>query len=419
MKFVIGRSSKASVILISAAILIALVVILGFLHDFIFGETKQPSKRLVVEREVLIPDFATVPHEVIQAADGHIIIAGERGRVNAIALTSSGGELWRYDEPFDPKIPGQYQSKFMGVVALSSGNLLFCGEKKVPNAQNPKTPDEHALISILSPGGGLISSKLLDPKDDSAMRTMGFTVCLPSDGGALLVGRIFNPLSTGSSWKPNFRWVMKVDQNGDKEWETIGDGHDDMKPPFVSPAATSSGATFSRLEHIQNGGPVVGVLHFTRVSAAGAVTSTRDIECNSLLLQFHTVDSSDDTSFLCAIIGTTMKLFRINSRLQDISAPIELEDTMHGFFDAQLGTGYKLDDGSLLIFGRVGTQSGDQAAMQLFSSAGRSLGLRVYDMNYRSFTVGYVYPLGKRSFLTLRQSNGAHAGMVLSWVNVK
>jgi hypothetical protein len=415
MKSVTGRSSKASVILISAAILVALVVILGFLH----GETKQPSKHLVVEREVLVADFATNPHEVIQTADGNFIIAGESGQVNAIALTPNGGELWRYEEPFDPKLPGQHQSKFMGVVPLASGNLLFCGEKNVPNAQSPRSPEQHALITVLSPGGGLISSKLIDPKGDSSKYTTGFAQCLPSDGGALLVGSVFNPLSTVTSWKPNFRWVMKVDQNGEKEWETVDDGHDDMKPPFGPTAPTSSGATSSWLEPIQNGGPILGVLHFTRVSATGAVTATRDIECNYFLLQFNTVNPSDDTSFLCAPIGTTMKLFRINDKLQDIAAPIELEDTMRGYFNAQLGTGYILDDGSVLIFGRIGTQSGDQATMQLFSSAGRSLGFRVYDMNYRSFTVGYVYPLGKRSFLTLRQSNGAHAGMVLSWVNVK
>jgi hypothetical protein len=399
MKFVIA-------ILLATTVVVALLVKFGPLHHYIFGETIAPSNLISVEREVLISDIATEPHAVIQTADGHFIIAGERGGLSAVALTSNGDKLWQYE----PSDPGAYPnwSKYTGVVPLASGNLLFCGERRFQSAETP-------LITVLSPAGVLISSNGVFPKDDPSQHAEAFTQCFPSEGGALLFGNVHNPLSTVNSWKRDFRWVLKVDENGKKEWETVGDGTDYMKPPFAPPAPTSSGATLSWLQPIQNGGPVLGVLHFTRVSSTGDVTGTRDIECNFFLLQFDTVTPSDNTSFLCAPYGAKMKLFRINDRLQDLTSPIELEDILRGRFTAQLGRGYVLDDGSMLIFGRIGTQSGDQATMQLFSSAGRSLGFRVFDMTYRSFTVGYVFPLGGRRFLALRPSE---RGMVMSWVTV-
>jgi hypothetical protein len=389
------------------------VAVLGMLGGFnlsTFGETLEPSKLIVVERELLFPDTRTEPHEVIQTPDGHFIVAGERGVVSAVAFTSNGDELWKYEEPFDIKIPGQYQSKFMGVVSLANGNLLFCGEKSVSNPQNPQRPQIHPLVTLLTSGGNLISSNIVHPHGDASISTFGFTQCIPSKGGALLFGRTLKASSTDESWNP---WVMKVDQDGKLEWEKVGDVSDSMKPPFAPPTPTSSGTTFG--SYIS---PSLG-LHVTRVSKSGDVTGTRDVECANFLLQFQNMTPTDDAAFLCAPVGTKMKLIRINNKLQDTTPPIELEDMTLGFFNAQLGFGYRLDDGSLLIFGRMRTQKGDQATMQLFSSSGRSLSVFAFDMNYHSFKVDYVFPLAARRFLTLRQSGPEHSGMVLSWVTVK
>jgi hypothetical protein len=392
------------------------VAVLGMLGGFnlsTFGETLEPSKLIVVERELLFPDTRTEPHEVIQTPDGHFIVAGERGVVSAVAFTSNGDELWKYEEPFDIKIPGQYQSKFMGVVSFANGNLLFCGAKDVLTAQSPQRPRTHAFVTLLTSGGTLISKSIVDPRGDASASTMGFTECRPSDGGALLFGTVANSPSSDNSWRPYSRWIVIFDQNGKKRSESFGDIADDMTSPFAPPPPTSSGATF------WSPPASVGDLRVTRVSETGDVTATRDVECGNFLLHVENVAPADNTAFICSPMGTKMKLIRINNELQDITPPIELEDMTLGFFNAQLGKGYRLDDGSLLIFGRMRTQKGDQATMQLFGSSGRSLSVFEFDMNYHSFKVDYVFPLGARRFLTLRQSGPEHSGLVLSWVTVK
>jgi hypothetical protein len=388
-------------------LLLAGVLVVAVAHNVPqhFGATIERSKLIEVEREWLFPEFNIQAHAVVQTADGHIVIAGG-GQVSVVALKSDGNLLWKYEETSNGHEPPNLE----GIVPLSNGNLLFCG-------------DRYPLIRLLSSEGTLISESVIRPKDNSLSRySTGFWKCIPSDGGALLFGSVSNPSSTATSLKPSFRWIVKVDQEGRKEWETVGDGTDNMKPPFDSPAPRGSGATFYRDEPIQNGGSVLGVLHFTRVSPQGNVIATRNIECNFFLFEFHMIRPTDDTSFLCAPTGSRMQLFRINDRLKDIVPPSDLEDILRGNFNAQLGIEYMLDDGSMLVFGRVSTQTGDQATMQLFGSSGRSLGFYIYDMKYPSFTVDQVFPLSGRRFLTFRLSNSPNSeqrGTVISWVNVK
>ncbi len=393
----------------------AAVVLLTMVSCVGCSQTIQPSEHIAIERELLLPDLKIQSHQVIQTADGKFIVAGEQGQVSAVALSENGQELWTYEEPYDPKIPGIYQGKFVGVVQLQDGDLLFCGETRTANPENPRRPGFHTLTRVLSAEGKLRTANTIDPEDPS-LHAMGFTECVPSGDGALIFGSIYNPLSTAESLKPNLRWVVKVDRDGKKEPETIGQ-RDDLTPPFPPSEATPSGATAWSFS-----GPRGETLRLTRVSTSGEVTSTRDYPCGYFLLQFHTIEPSDDQSFLCAPNApkepNKMKVFRFNGARKAAPVEVELKDMLHSLFNAQLGTGYELKNGYFLVFGRIPTQSGDRAVIQLFDNVGHSLGFRGYDQRYPSFGVQSVYSLGNNRFLALRQPLSGPSGLVLSWVRV-
>jgi hypothetical protein len=258
---------------------------------------------------------------------------------------------WKYQEPYDPKIPGQYQGQFAGVVPLANGDLLFCGDKRVANLEKPQNPGSHTITTVLSARGTLKSSHTIDPGDPS-LHAQDFSECSPLGDGALIFGRIYS-----SSSQPLLRWVVKVDREGKKEWERVGNASDEFKPPSASTRATPSG-------------------------------------CGYYLLHFDTAEPTDNQSFLCAPRSNEMVVFRLTGNSQQSPAEVDLKDALHSNFIAQLGKGLELKDGSFLVFGRIPTQSGDRAIIQLFDKTGHSLGFRGYDLQYPSFGVEGVYSLG-------------------------
>jgi hypothetical protein len=371
------------------------------------SETIQPSQHLVVEREWLSPDLRIQPHQMIQIADGSLIVAGESSQVNAVALSKDGELLWQYQEPHDPNIPDPRQSSFAGVAPLADGNLLFCGEKKVANPANPQRPGFHTITTVLNAQGTLKASNTIEP-DDPSLRAEGFLECSSFEDGALIVGRIFGPASM-----PPLFWLVKVDREGKKKWERVGNLSDEFKPPFTATNATASGAIFSSFS-----GGSDEILYFTHVSLSGQVTNTHDFRCGYYLLILDAVEPSDTRSVLCAPTPNDMVVFRLTGGPQPSTSQVDLKDALHSKFIAQLGKGFELKDGSFLVFGRIPTQTGDRALIELFDKAGHSLGFRGYDLKYPSFGVESVVSLGNNRFLALRPNlNGG--GTILSWVRVQ
>jgi hypothetical protein len=371
------------------------------------SETIQPSQHIIVERESLIPDLKIKPHQVIQTAAGDFILAGEGWEASAVSLSKNGELLWKYEELRDPRIPSSYQVTYTGVVALTNGDLLFCGERRASNVSF------HTLTTVLSAGGKLKVSTTIDPLD-SSLHAMGFAKCSATEDGALIFGSIFNPGSTAESFKPGLPWIVKVDQGGKRLWERVGSPGDEFKPPFAAARATPSGTTLRSIR----GSGLNEILRLTRVSPSGDVTATHDFRCGYFLLHFDTVEPSDNQSFLCAPGPKEITVFRLTGGPQPTPAQVDLKDSLHSSFIAQLGRGYELKDGSFLVFGRIPTQTGDRALIQLFDKEGHSLGFRGYDLQYPSFGVENVYSLGNNRFLALRQHLDT-GGTIMSWVRVE
>jgi hypothetical protein len=423
----------ASKVGIGAIVVLGAAIALGrgpaLLSVLPIGFVMGPSKRIVIEREVVLRGDSMEPHAVIALDDG-FVVAGERGHAAVVRVDAAGRLEWRYEDPTPDNATHQFRSKFTGIVPLADGTLLLCGEKDTPapDETNGVGVQPHGLVVLLDPDGTLRSSTVLDPEEGAGSWPGGFGACVSSADGALLFGTAGNPSVAPDS--PDFlaQRLVTVDADGKRLSDTLRPIRDRIRPPFFPrrPAPSrlpdSAGSTDFWLAMLQNGGPVVSALRFTRVGPDGATTATRDLACNNFETEVEALPPDDGAMAVCRVDGELV-LFGLDSRLRDVGPPLQLGSASSPpGFTAQQGFGYRLDDGSVLLFGRLGTNAGDQAAVQIYARDGRSQGLRVYDTRYRSFKVDYVYPLSTRRFLTARGAGGRtpeQAGLVLSWVTIK
>jgi hypothetical protein len=356
------------------------------------AETSGPH--IAIEKEVLVSAAKLQPKQLILASDGSIIVAGSSNHATAVAVSSQGKLLWAYEDPTPDQKGAAGKSTYNGVVQLSNGNLLFCGER---GARGMNTTN---WITILDKNGNLIESRTRTPGNDPSLIVSGFQKCVPWHEAILLIGGVSNGTRA-------YYWVLKLDNNG----KMIAQSVFDEREPVVSTLTDTPGV-------IEAGPDDFAKNMFTayRISFDGKVLARRTMNG-----EFPIVLRSWDESKGAAIVAYTPPgeekalFYTLDKTLQDVAKPKEIE-----YFDISRGFGYRMADGSAALFGRRRSLS-TNAAIAWIPANGESTQIRQFDNTYLSNSVEAGIAKSSHEFVTARYSSrpGESSGLVISWITVK
>jgi hypothetical protein len=355
------------------------------------AETSGPH--IAIEKEVLVSAAKLQPKQLILASDGSIIVAGNSNHASAAAMSSEGNLVWTYEDPTPPKNGVAEKSSYNGVVQLSNGNFLFCGER---GALGTHTTN---LITLLDKKGHLIESRTQTPGNDPSLITSGFEKCVRFHNDVLLFGGVSNGTR-------GYYWVLKLDNGGKTISQSVFDFHD----PVVSWSSdTPSVIDAGPADFAQN--------KFTasRISFDGKVLARRTLNGG-----FPTVLRSEEESKVTAIIAYTQSgeakaiLYTLDKSFQDVAKAREIE-----YFDMAQGFGYRLADGSIALFGRRRSLA-TNAAVVLIPGNGEPAQIRQFAM-YPSNSVEAGVAKSSHEFVTARNTirPGETSGIVISWITFR
>jgi hypothetical protein len=351
------------------------------------GKSEHSSARtpMVVNRQVLFRDIKIQPSAITRLSDGRFVIAGTGTIARALLTDAQGALLWQYTDPATAAdIRTGYRSVFYGTVPLPNGGFLLCG------STSPTGHDEINEITILDASGRAVERRVEKPDDDSALTSSGFVKCFPWQDGIVLAGY-------ASDGTRGYTWILKLDNDGKKEWQTI----------FQGTMMTQGGAA-SSLVFATPGKSAEQKITVIRVNSKGVSIARRTIPGHRFV-QLRTLAPTDTTRVISYALGGKATLYTLDESLQDAEQPKDIGD-----FDATQGCGYALPDNSILLFGHR-----NSAAIAWISESGLSRVIDEFDSQYKSYVVPEAIPLSANQFVTVRYSasiNSSDNGLVMAWV---
>jgi hypothetical protein len=347
-----------------------------------------PVKSIVVGRQVLFRDIKIQPNAITRLSDGRFVIAGTGTIARALLTDAQGVLLWQYTDPATADdLRTGYQSVFYGAVPLSNGGFLLCG------STSPTGHDQINEITILDASGRAVERRVEKPNGDPALTSSGFVKCFPWQDGIVLAGY-------ASDGTRGYTWILKLDHDGKKEWQTILQG-----------TMTTQGGAASSLVFATPGKSAEEKITVIRVNSKGVSIAKRTIPGHRFV-QLRTVAPAETTRVISYALGGKPTLYTLDESLQDAEQPKDIGD-----FDATQGCGYALPDNSILLFGHK-----DSAAIAWISESGLSRVIDEFDSQYKSYVVPEAIPLSANQFVTVRYSasvNPNDNGLVMSWVAIQ
>ena len=352
------------------------------------------GSHIAIEKEVLVSAAKLQPKQLILASDGSIIVAGNSNHASAAAMSPEGNLLWTYEDPTPPKNGVAEKSSYSGVVQLSNGNFLFCGER---GALGTHTTN---LITILDKKGHSIESRTQTPGNDRSLMTSGFEKCVRFHNYVLLFGGVSNGTR-------GYYWVLKLDNGGKTISQSVFDFHDPVASwSSDTPSVIDAGpADFAQNEFTTS-----------RISFDGKVLARRTLDGG-----FPIVLRSEEESQVTAIIAYTQSgeakaiLYTLDKSFQDVAKAREIE-----YFDMARGFGYRLADGSIALFGRRRSLA-TNAAVVWIPANGEPTQIRQFDNTYPSNSVEAGIAKSSHEFITARWAlrPGENLGLVISWITIR
>jgi hypothetical protein len=349
---------------------------------------------IAIEKEVLVSAARLQPKQLIFAADGSIIVAGNSNHASAAAMSSEVNLLLTYEDPTPPKNGVAEKSSYNGVAQLSNGNFLFCGERGAPGTHTTN------LITILDKKGNLIESRTQTPGNDPSLIVSGFEKCVLFHKNVLLFGGVSNGTR-------GYAWVMKLDSDGKTMTQSVFEYRNSV---VASTSDTPSVIEAGPDESSKN--------EFTsyRISFDGKVLARRTLDGG-----FPIVLRSEEESQVTAIIAYTQSgeakaiLYTLDKSFQELAKPREIE-----YFDMARGFGYRLADGSVALFGRRRSLA-TNAAVVWIPANGEPTQFRQFDNTYPSNSVEAGIAKSSHEFVTARNTirPGETSGLVISWITVR
>jgi hypothetical protein len=347
-----------------------------------------PAKSIVVGRQVVFRDIKIQPKAITRLSDGRFVIVGTGTIARALLTDAQGALLWQYTDPATPAdLKNGYRSVFYGAVPLSNGGFLLCGSR------SPTGHDEINEITILDAGGRAVERRVEKPNDDSAFTSSDFGECFPWQDGIVLAGY-------ASDGTRGYTWILKLDHDGKKEWQTIFQG-----------TMTTQGGAASSLVFATPGKSAEETITVIRVNSKGEPITKRTIPGHRFV-QLRTAAPTDTTRVVSYALYGKATLYTLDESLQDAEQPKDIGD-----FDATQGCGYALPDNSIVLFGHK-----NSAAIAWISESGQSRIIEEFDPKYKSYAVPEALFLSGNQFVTARYSasvNPDDNGLVMSWVAIQ
>jgi hypothetical protein len=368
------------------------------------GSADSLNRKITVTKEVfLMQGKAVALHSIVKTSDGGFIILGDFGHGWATRVTDAGAVVWDYRDDGHSVPESHYpdQNLFIGALVLSDNSTLLCGRKQGPAAGD----DTSGYLVRLDAAGKVLSRLTVYPNGDKGYRMSSINRCFPwGDGFAVLGGGFNHGNHTG--------WLMKLDAQGTKEWETVGPNY-------------SAGEGFETADHdlvLLSSGPTLNTVILRRLNTKREITAERTIEQTQFRF-IRTVEPNANVYAgiyrLSSSLSLSMSVASFDSKLQDLGPEKSLKTIMFDF-----GRAFMFPDQSLAVFGYVEFHDHSGTAAVAYVDAHYiEKSNYIFKPEHESIWVVDAVALNTQGdFALIRNSvplDNKPVGIVLSWVSIK
>jgi hypothetical protein len=365
------------------------VAITAFLVLISCGNTPKSALSVVLGPDVVIEGIYGQRMALTTLPRGGFVVAGYSW---AVATDANGGVIWRYADPETGPTPNIGRGpQFHGVVPLSNGNILLCGQELYEN-------DSAALLTILDSAGRLVEKRLLKPPEPEKYGAVRFERCLRWDDGVAVIGSMAGTIT-------RYDWLMKLDGNGTKQWDLFD------YQLAGSHAVETVNHNLIMASFPMPGGP--DNMKLVQVNPRGHLVSTKELTVSNA----NMVRSGAPTSTLKVLTDINRKdtaVLTLNDKFEGMAPPWRTQIPVTGD-----GFAWMLWDGSLAVFDHVFAQGADRACVSRIRSGEHSYEMLAFPLpnpQSRSDRLFDAVPISEKTFVAVRSLNNSVA---LSWVTFK
>ena len=290
-----------------------------------------------VIREIpLEPNRWPLVKVLTRTSSGGYIVAGSFGGDNpwATQVDATGAVAWRHEIPDEPPILPKKRREYGGAIGLPDGGALLCGTFE-PRTSLP--PQVFGLLTRLDQEGGVVSRRLLAPKNDERFRLSYLHSCIPWGGGYAVVGEAAYADVVARKLS-RFHWVLALSATGDIKWETLVPfSLTHLSEPSRPIVAVDGDLIISTRDSGTGSNSEV-----MRITADGRVGAQQVIDVGGILIQ----DLRQRHSIaLISVLPDQPTLHVLNERLESIRRISSRAESI------TVKRAYRLTDGTLALFG--------------------------------------------------------------------
>ncbi|HTV94787.1 MAG TPA: hypothetical protein VME42_02265 [Steroidobacteraceae bacterium] len=378
-----------------AAILVGVVMMLSGCDELKKSLLTDPIQ---IEREVFVPGLYGDRHGAAQLPDGGFVIVGGGQNAWAARTDATGKLLWKYEEPYDPASRVHYgQSEFNDAVSRANGQIWLSGQASTNGYQA-------GLLVTLDENGKLVQRQLFRPNDEPVGSGSLERIIAWGDGYAIT--------GWGTDFKRSFFWLLKVDANGNKEWDKV---RADVVGAYGVALSDGSLVLAGAGDDREDNAAIV------RLDSKGKVIARRSIPYPDAI-PVQPLDHSDRVRVLAIDGADRNHLFSLDGNLTDERASRFIEGpnirNADGAGALHNGPVLELPNDSIALFGNL-FMGGRVSRASIGRWGSRSTTQVVSLQNPRKSSHGFfaAIRLEANKFVAMRDEIGSgSSGVVLSWV---
>jgi len=334
MKNIENEKIKAHSCLLAAIYVTVMLTIWAMLPDAAYAAPKGQTLQKLASRSSTwnktFTTFTNYPVSVIATPDGGSLVIGSKGenaKANGLSLwvmkcDRRGNKIW--EKSFAPSSNSNNQ----GYAAIETNDgYLVTGRKDSADLQRGGAPQVELWVLKLAKNGATLWEKAYGCRRGEISSGEGRSIIQTDDGGILVAG-------FGSVGGAQEAWLMRLDRNGNKQWEKFLGPADSSVAP-VSLVQTTAGKIFAAftspseriiVAKLDSGGAIVWRRQIDQYqrSNLGSLRATRDggfilaggANGQGLLMKFNS-DGSPDWRRTFNTKGISAKLYAVAETADD------------------------------------------------------------------------------------------------------